>query len=79
MAQRLDPQPALGEVIRKRRIELGQTQEVVALAADTDQARVSRVEDGDNPSFGLARRIAAALGWSLAELAQRIEEHEAAQ
>jgi transcriptional regulator with XRE-family HTH domain len=76
MAQRPDPQIALGEVIRSRREELDKTQEAIALAADTDQARISRVEGGENPSYGLASRIARALGWTLPELAQRAEALE---
>jgi transcriptional regulator with XRE-family HTH domain len=76
VAQRPDPQIALGEVIRSRRKELDKTQEAIALAADTDQARISRVEGGENPSYGLARRIARALGWTLPELAQRAEALE---
>jgi transcriptional regulator with XRE-family HTH domain len=76
MAQRADPQIALGEVIRSRREELDKTQEAIALAADTDQARISRVEAGDNPSYGLAGRIAHALGWTLAELVGRVEALE---
>ena len=76
MAQRPDPQIALGEVIRSRREELDRTQEAIALAADTDQARISRVEGGENPSYGLARRIARALGWSLPERAKRAEALE---
>jgi transcriptional regulator with XRE-family HTH domain len=76
MAQRPDPQIALGEVIRARREELDKTQEAIALAADTDQARISRVEGGENPSYGLAGRIARALGWSLPELARRAEALE---
>ena len=76
MAQRPDPQIALGAVIRARREELEKTQEQIALASETDQARVSRVERGENPSYGLAKRIALALGWSLPELAQRAEDLE---
>jgi predicted transcriptional regulator len=76
MAQRSDPQIAHGEVIRSRREELDMTQEAIALAAETDQARISRVESGDNPSYGLVRRIARALGWTLAELVLRVEGRE---
>ena len=76
MAQRLDPQPALGAVMRTRREELDKTQEEVALAAGTDQARISRVEKGENPSYGLAKRIARALGWSFSELVKREEDLE---
>jgi predicted transcriptional regulator len=78
MAQRLDPQLALGQVIRARREELDRTQESIALAADTDQARISRIEEGANPSYALAGRIARALGWSHAELVQRVEAREGA-
>jgi transcriptional regulator with XRE-family HTH domain len=76
MAQRHDPQFALGEVIRSRREEFEKTQEAIALAADTDQARISRVEEGANPSYGLAGRIARALGWTHAELVHRVEALE---
>lgn len=76
MPRHPDSQPALGDVIRERRMELGQTQEEVALAAGTDQARISRIEDGENPSFDLARRVVAALGWSLAELESRLHQFE---
>lgn len=79
MAQRPSPQFALGEVIRTRREELDETQEAIALAADTDQARISRIESGENPSYGLAGRIARALGWTHAELVRRVEAREAAQ
>jgi transcriptional regulator with XRE-family HTH domain len=76
MPQRLDPQLALGEVIRERREELRMSQEAVGLAADSSQAQISRVEAGENPSYGLARRIARALGWSHVELVRRVEERQ---
>jgi transcriptional regulator with XRE-family HTH domain len=76
MSQRSDPQHRLGEVIRRRREELEMSQEEVALAADTTQGRISEIEGGDNPSFGLSARIAKALGWSHVELVRRVEEHE---
>jgi transcriptional regulator with XRE-family HTH domain len=78
MPQRPDPQIALGEVIRERREALELSQEGVALAADTTQGRISEIESGDNPSYGLAGRIAWALGWSHAELVERVEAREAA-
>ena len=34
------------------------SQEEVALAAGSSQGRISEIECGDNPSFGLALRIA---------------------
>ena len=76
MPQRPDPQIALGEVICERREELEMSQEEVALAADSSQGRISEIECGDNPSFGLAMRIARALGWSPFELVRRVEERE---
>jgi transcriptional regulator with XRE-family HTH domain len=79
MPQRPDPQIALGEVIRDRRIELDKSQEQIGLAADSSQAQISRIEAGENPSYGLARRVARALGWTLPELAQRAEALENAR
>jgi transcriptional regulator with XRE-family HTH domain len=79
MPQRPDPQIALGEVICERREELEMSQEEVALAAGSSQGRISEIECGDNPSFGLALRIARALGWSPVELMRRIEERERAK
>ena len=76
MPQRPDPQNAFGEVIRARREDLEMSQEEVGLAADTTQGRISEIESGDNPSFGLSARIAKALGWSHVELVRRVEEHE---
>jgi transcriptional regulator with XRE-family HTH domain len=79
MPQRSDPQPALGEVIRDRREELELSQEEVALAAGTSQGRISDIESGDNPSFGLSGRIAKALGWSHVELVHRVESRKLAR
>jgi transcriptional regulator with XRE-family HTH domain len=76
MPQRPDPQIALGEVIWERREELEMSQEEVALAAGSSQGRISEIECGDNPSFGLAMRIARALGMSPVELVRRVEERE---
>lgn len=78
MPQRPDPQIAFGEVICERREELEMSQEEVALAAGSSQGRISEIECGDNPSFGLALRIARALGWSPVELMRRVEERELA-
>jgi transcriptional regulator with XRE-family HTH domain len=79
MPQRPDPQVALGDVIRDRRLELDKSQEQIGLAADSSQAQISRIEAGENPSYGLAGRIARALGWSHAELVRRVEEREGTQ
>ena len=79
MPQRPDPQIALGEVICERREELEMSQEEVALAADSSQGRISEIECGDNPSFGLSMRIARALGLSPVELVRRVEQRERAK
>ena len=76
MAQRPDPQTAYGGLVRDRREELDMSQEEVGLAAGTTQGRISEIEAGDNPSFGLSARIARALGWSHAELVRRLEDRE---
>ena len=76
MPQRPDPQTAYGELVRERREELEMSQEEVGLIAGTTQGRISEIEGGDNPSFGLSARIARALGWSHVELVCRLEERE---
>ena len=76
MSQRSDPQTAFGEVIRSRREQLEMSQEEVALAAGTTQGRISEIESGDNPSFGLSGRLARALGWSHVELVRRVEQRQ---
>ncbi|MCL2769317.1 MAG: helix-turn-helix domain-containing protein [Solirubrobacterales bacterium] len=78
MPRRREPQPALGHVIYGRRKELGLSQETVALAAGTDQARMSRIETaGDNPSLASFERIADALELEPWELLKRVREHQA--
>jgi len=78
MARRPAPQIPLGEVICSRREELGAALETIARAAGTDQARISRIESGEDPGYMLASRIAHALSWSLAELVERTEALESA-
>jgi transcriptional regulator with XRE-family HTH domain len=77
MGRRLEPQEALGQAIRKLRKERGLTQAQLAQAADTDDKRISRLERGwTNPAWGTARRVAAALGVPLSELAALAERLE---
>jgi transcriptional regulator with XRE-family HTH domain len=72
-----DPQLALGRAIRLRREELGLEQQTVALDAGVEPSWISHIESGrQNPAWGTVDRIARALGWSLAKLAQRAEELE---
>lgn len=60
----------LGEFVRKRRIELGLTQERVAAAAGVGRAHLSQIESGkiELPNVDLRRRLAAALDVSHLDL-----------
>ena len=72
-----EPSSALGDIIRERRKEREISQEAVALAAGTDQARISRIENqGESPSAVLFRGIARGLGWTGTELMRRVEDRE---
>jgi transcriptional regulator with XRE-family HTH domain len=73
-----EPQPALGAAVRLLRRERGLTQEKLGLEADMTSAWLSYLENGRiNPTWGTMRRLAAALGVSLADLAERAERLEA--
>jgi transcriptional regulator with XRE-family HTH domain len=65
----------LGEVIRRRRVELGLSQADVAKKAGVDARQIRRYEAGEQqPVFPVAVAIAAALDLPLADLAG-IPEH----
>ncbi len=71
------PQAALGRAIGLRRRERGLSQEALADAAMVDERTIRGIERGTaNPTWDVADRIARALGWSLAKLAQRADELE---
>ena len=71
------PHAALGRAVGLRRRDRGLTQEALAHAANVDARTVRGIERGTaNPSWDVADRIARALGWSLAKLAQRADELE---
>lgn len=56
----------------------GLSQEELAARAELDAALISRIEAGEvDPTWGDARRIAAALGTSVDRLAALVEELEA--
>lgn len=74
MAPRSDPQVALGEAIRQTRTARGFSQEEVAHGADLHPTWLSHIEAGRNPSWGTVRRIAAALGVEVSDLARLAEE-----
>jgi transcriptional regulator with XRE-family HTH domain len=74
MPPRHEPQPALGRAIRTLREQRGMTQEELAHAADTHPTWISHLESGrNNPAWGTVRRLAAALGVSVSELAALAE------
>lgn len=73
MAPRSDPQVALGQAIRETRIARGLSQEQVAHGADLHSTWISHIEAGRNPSWGTVRRIAAALGVEVSDLARLVK------
>jgi transcriptional regulator with XRE-family HTH domain len=80
MRQSGNPQPALGEAVRHRRMEreLNLTQRALADKAGITVAHLSKLEKGrTNPTWGTMRKIAEALELSLADLAARAEEFSA--
>ena len=79
MAPRSDPQIALGQAIRQTRLARGLSQEEVAHGADLHPTWLSHIEGGRNPAWGTVRRIAAALGVEVSELASLAEEIEGTQ
>jgi transcriptional regulator with XRE-family HTH domain len=77
MGRRHEPQEALGRAILQLRDERGMTQAALARAADTDNTRISHLENGrTNPAWGTVRRIAAALDVPVSKLAALAEELE---
>jgi transcriptional regulator with XRE-family HTH domain len=77
MAPRSEPQPGLGRAIKQLRTDCGLSQEEVGLRAEIHPTWISHIESGrNNPAWGSVRRIAAALGVRLTELAALAEELE---
>jgi transcriptional regulator with XRE-family HTH domain len=77
MPRAQDPQPELARAIRELRAERGLSQEELGHLADLHYTRISHIESGRvSPSWGNVRRIAEALGISVAELATRAESYE---
>lgn len=75
MGRRLEPQEALGRVVRELRTERGMTQRQLGQAADINETWISHIEAGrSNPAWGTVARLAAALGVSIVEIAQRAEQ-----
>lgn len=65
----------IGQVIRALRIERGLTQEELALEAEVATSNVSRIENGlRQPTTGLLKRLAKALGINVSQLYALVEE-----
>jgi transcriptional regulator with XRE-family HTH domain len=70
-------QAALGLATKRRREELGLTQEQLANDTDLHQRWISNVETGKrNPSYASLRRLAAGLELSTSQLLARAEQIE---
>ena len=75
MAQRFEPQPGLGRALKQLRKARRLTQKEVAVAAGLEPAWLSHIESGrNNPAWGTVRRIASAIGVTMAELAQLADD-----
>ena len=65
---------ALGEAIRRLRLERGLSQEQLAERAGTDLTQIGGIERGvRNPSYTTLVRLAAALETSVGEIASRAD------
>lgn len=66
---------ALGEAIRRLRLEAGLSQEQLAERAGTDLTQVGGIERGvRNPSYTTLLRLAAALETQVGEIATRADQ-----
>lgn len=74
MPTQVSTDQALARALRRLRQDTGSTQEDVAYSAGITVAALARIERGtSNPRWTTVRRIAKALGVSLAELVVVIE------
>jgi transcriptional regulator with XRE-family HTH domain len=72
-----EPQPALGQAIRRLRHRAGVSQEELGHSAGVHPTWVSKIESGrNNPAWGTVRRLAAGLDVPLLELVALIERIE---
>jgi transcriptional regulator with XRE-family HTH domain len=77
MPPRTEPQPALGNAIKRLREERGMSQEELGHAAEIHPTWISHIESGrNNPAWGSVKRIAAALGVKVSEVAMLAEQEE---
>jgi transcriptional regulator with XRE-family HTH domain len=69
---------ALGKAVASLRVDIGMSQEALALAANVGRSNISMIETGrTTPNFVGVVRIAAALNCSLSALMQEFEHHHA--
>ena len=69
MAPRSEPQPALGQAIRRLRKERGLSQEELGHLAEIHPTWISHIESGrTNPAWGTVRRIATVFEVRLSEI-----------
>jgi transcriptional regulator with XRE-family HTH domain len=80
MAPRTEPQPALGQAIRRLRKERRLSQEELGHQAEIHPTWISHIESGrTNPAWGTVRRIAKVFEVRLSEivlLAERLSDEE---
>jgi DNA-binding XRE family transcriptional regulator len=76
MARDSQPDPALAAALKQLRNASGITQEDAAHDARIAVSTLQAVENGrSEPSWSTVRRMTAALGASLSDLASAVEEH----
>jgi transcriptional regulator with XRE-family HTH domain len=77
MARQEKPRVALGQAIRRLRLERDLTQEALAHSAGITVGHLSKIERGvSNPTWETVAGIAKALGVSMVELAKAAEKLE---
>jgi transcriptional regulator with XRE-family HTH domain len=75
MARPADPQPGLARAIREFRQTAGLTQEDLAHAAGVTVTTLARIEGvRANPAWSTVGQIAAALGITVSQLAERADQ-----
>jgi transcriptional regulator with XRE-family HTH domain len=74
MDSRPNPQIELGLAVRRMREQAGLSQEELAMRAEVEPSLIAGIEAGQaDPTWGDARRIAAALGTTVDRLAELVE------
>lgn len=72
-----EPQPELGEALRRLRLKAGLTQEQLEERSGIHRTWTSKTEKGhNNPSWGTVMKAIDAMGASLSELAATIKQIE---